>query len=89
MMYLVLDVQSTGHTDESSLLNAWVNVTTHPEAMQVLSEELSLLGWVITDIIESTQTIEDDYFPPCTSLDAFNEARQSLLALRFQSGAQS
>ncbi len=83
MIYLVLDVQSTRHTEQCTQLNAWVNVTTHSEAMSVLSEELTLNGWVITEIIESSETVEEDYFPPCTSFDAFNEARQSLLALRF------
>ncbi len=83
MMYLVMDVQSTEHTEKCSLLNAWVNVRTQGEAMDMLSDELSLQGWAVTNIIEATVTVESDYFPPCTSLDAFNEASKSLMALRF------
>ena len=79
----MLDVQSTGHSETCSKLNAWVNVSSVNEAMSILSEELSLLGWAVTDIIESTSTSESDYFAPCQSLDAFNEARKALFALRF------
>jgi len=83
MMFLVLDVQSTEHTEKCSQLNAWVNVRNHIEAMEILHEELSLAGWALTNIVESSSTDESDYFPPCTSLDAFIEAKNSLLALRF------
>ncbi len=83
MIYMVLDVQSTQHTDKCSLLNAWVNVHTKNEAMSIISDELLMQGWAVTNLIEATPTTEDDYFPPCTSLDAFNEAEKSLLALRF------
>ena len=83
MMYLVLDVQSTAHIDKCSKLNAWVNVRRHSDAIGILSEELSLQGWALTNVIESTTTEESDYFAPCEALDAFNEARRSLLALRF------
>ena len=83
MIYLVLDVQSTEHTDKCSQLNAWVNVRTHMEAMEILHEELSLEGWVLTNVVDFSATVESDYFPPCTSLDAFKEAERGLLALRF------
>lgn len=83
MMYLVLDVQSTAHIDECSQLNAWVNVRSLNEAITVLSEELSLQGWAVTNVIESSATDESDYFPPCTSLDAYREAATGLYALRF------
>lgn len=85
MIYLVLDVQSTAHIGESGQLNAWVNVKSHNEAMAILSEELSLQGWVATNIIESAKTDESDYFPPCQSYDAYKEASQGMLALRFSS----
>lgn len=83
MLYFMLDVQSTGHSANCNRLNAWVNVSSVHEAMSILSEELSLQGWAVTDIIESTTTSESDYFAPCNSLDAFNEARNKLFALRF------
>ena len=83
MMYLVLEVQSTEHTEKCSQLNAWVNVRSHQEAMQILHEELSLEGWALTNVLETNATEEADYFPPCTSLDAFKEAQRGLLALRF------
>jgi len=83
MMFLVLDVQSTEHTDKCSQMSAWVNVRSHIEAMEILHEELSIEGWALTNIIESSSTDESDYFPPCTSLDAFKEAQKGLLALRF------
>jgi len=83
MMYLVLDVLSTKHADESCKLHAWVNSRTQGDAMEILSEELAQQGWSMTNLVESTSTTEDDYFPPCTSLDAFNEAKKGLLALRF------
>lgn len=83
MMYLVLNVQSTAHTDECALLNAWVNVRSQSDAISILSEELSLQGWAVTNVVESTLTELTDYFAPCDSLDAFNEARQGLYALRF------
>jgi|GEM_PF-2824994 len=84
MMYLVLDVQSTADVEECSQLNAWVNVRTQHEAMAIISDELSLQGWAVIDIIEASMTEESDYFPPCAGLDAFNEARKQLMALRFQ-----
>jgi len=83
MMYLMLDIQSTNHTEKCAQLNAWVNVDSHVAAMEILHEELSLEGWALTNIIESSLTDESDYFPPCTSLDAFKEAQSGLLALRF------
>ena len=83
MMYLVLDVQSTEHTDKCSQLNAWVNVSNHDAAMSVLHDELALAGWALLNIIESTSTEVSDYFAPCPSLDAFNEAKKGLYALRF------
>jgi len=82
MMFLVLDVQSTKHIDECSQLSAWVNVGSHSEAMEVLHEELSLLGWALLSVVASSNTDESDYFAPCPSLDAFNEAKKGLLALR-------
>ncbi len=83
MMYLVLDVQSTNHIDECSQLNAWVNVNSHIEAMDILHTELSLEGWALINVIESTITEESDYFPPCASLDAFKEAQSKLFSLKF------
>ena len=83
MMFLVLDIQSTAHLDNCSRLQAWVNVSNHQDAISVLTDELTEMGWVVTDIVETTQTQETDYFAPCQSLDAFNEARKGLLALRF------
>lgn len=83
MMYLVLDVQSTEHIEKCSQLNAWVNVASKNEAMNILSEELSLQGWSMTNVIESTTTSVKDYFAPCEALDAYNEAIKSLYALRF------
>ena len=83
MMYLVLEVQSTEHTEKCSQLNAWVNVRSHIAAMEILHEELSLEGWALTNVIETSATEESDYFPPCTSLDAFKEAQRGLFALRF------
>lgn len=83
MMYLVLDIQSTAHTDECSQLNAWVNVPALNEAIAILSEELSLQGWAVTNVVDSAITHESDYFPPCESLDAFREASKGLFALRF------
>jgi hypothetical protein len=82
MMFLVLDVQSTKHIDECSQLNAWINVNSHLEAMEILHEELSLEGWALTNIVESSNTDESDYFPPCTSFDAYNEAKKGLIVLR-------
>lgn len=84
MIYLVLDIQSTAHIAKCCKLNAWVNVHSHNDAIGILTEELSLQGWVLTNIIESTTTKESDYFSPCEALDAFNEARSSRLALRFR-----
>ena len=46
MMYLVLEVQSTEHTDKCSQLNAWVNVATHTAAMEILHAELSLAVFI-------------------------------------------
>jgi hypothetical protein len=51
--------------------------------MEILHEELSLAGWALTNVVESTSTDESDYFAPCPSLDAFKEAQRSLFALRF------
>ena len=84
MIYLVLDIQSTAHVDECSRLSAWVNVDSQNEAMAILHDELPQLGWVMTEVIESTTTTESDYFPPCDSLDAYNEALKGLFALRFK-----
>lgn len=83
MFHLVLDVQSTLHTDDYKKLKAWVNVNSHNEALAILCEQLSLQGWAMTNVIESVATEESDYFEPCEALDAYNEARQNLLALRF------
>jgi len=84
MIFLVLDVQSTKHIDECSQLNAWVNVRSHSEAMEILHEELTLQGWALLSVVDSNSTDESDYFAPCPSLDAFNEAQKGLLALRFK-----
>ena len=84
MIFLVLDVQSTNHIDNCRQLQAWVNVGNTPEAIELLNEELSLEGWCIREIIESTATTEEDYFAPCDSLDAFHEATRSNFSLRFK-----
>ena len=84
MLYLILDIQSTAHTDECSQLNAWVNVHDNNEAIALLSEELSLQGWAVTNVVESQSTEASDYFPPCKSYDAFKEASSGLFALRFE-----
>jgi len=82
-MYLVLDVQSTEHTENCCQLNAWVNARNKAEAMNILSEELSLKGWAVVDIVDASATDESDYFPPCKGLDAYKEAQQQLFSLRF------
>jgi len=84
MMFLMLDVQSTKHIENCSQLSAWVNVNSQTEAMGILHDELSLQGWALTSIIDSSITDESDYFPPCSSLDAYKEAERSLFALRFK-----
>lgn len=83
MMYLVLDVLSTEHSDTARQLNAWVNVSTQSEAMDILGDELAQQGWSMTNVVEATTTTEADYFAPCTSLDAYNEAARGLYTLRF------
>jgi len=83
MMYLVLDVQSTGHIEKCCQVNAWVNARNQAEAMNILSEELSLEGWAVLGIIDVSATDESDYFPPCKSLDAYKEAQQKIFSLRF------
>ncbi len=89
MIYLVLEIQSTAHLDNCSQLQAWVNVNNHLDAISILTDELTEMGWVVTNIVETTPTQETDYFAPCKSLDAFNEARNSLLALRFNEVAET
>lgn len=83
MMYLVLDVQSTGHAEKCCQVNAWVNARNQAEAMNILSEELSLEGWAVLDIVDISSTDESDYFPPCKALGAYKEAQQKLVSLRF------
>jgi len=83
MMYFLLDVLSTEHNDNARQLHAWVNVSTQSEAMDILGDELAQQGWSMTDVIEATTTTEEDYFAPCESLDAYNEASQGLYTLRF------
>jgi len=83
MMYLVLDVQSTGDSENCCQVNAWVNARNQAEAMAILSEELSLEGWVVLGIVDASSTDESDYFPPCKALDAYKEAQQKLISLRF------
>jgi len=83
MMYLVLDVLSTEHSDTARQLHAWVNVSTQSEAMTILGDELAQNGWSMANVVEVTTTTKDDYFAPCKSLDAFNEASQGLYTIRF------
>ena len=83
MIYLMLDVKSFEDTEKIRSLHAWVNVTSVEEALSALKGELRFQGWSVCKIIEASPTSEVDYFPPCTSLDAFREAQQDLLAIRF------
>ena len=83
MMYLVIDVLSTEHNDTARQLQAWVNVMTQSEAMDILGDELAQQGWSMTNVVEITTTTKDDYFAPCKSLDAYNEASLGLYTLRF------
>jgi len=83
MMYLVLDVQSTEHTENCCQVNAWVNARNQSEAMNILGEELSLEGWAVLAIVDASSTDESDYFPPCKALDAYKEAQKKLFSLRF------
>ena len=83
MIYLVLDVHSAEHTDKCDQVNAWINTINKSDAMSIISKELSAQGWVVSDIIEASNTNESDYFPPCKSFDAYNEAKKGVFALRF------
>lgn len=82
MIFLALEVQSTKHTDICHSLNAWINVDSQPEAMGILHEELSLEGWALIRLLDSSTTVESDYFAPCKSLDAFKEAQTKQFAYR-------
>lgn len=77
-----LMVRVAGRPDEvAGLASVWVDVADQTEAEQRARAALSEHGHVVTEILENALTSRDDYFPPCKSLDAFEQAEREGLAL--------
>jgi hypothetical protein len=83
MIFLVASIQGLDAGKPSSTLQAWVNTDSHDQALATINDLIATEGGQILSIIESTVTIQDDYFPPCKSLDAYMEAELEDIALRY------
>ena len=84
MIFLVIDAVSSGDVAKQVKVNAWVNTDSQAEARSIAEKHLSLAAWAVREIVECTVTREDDYFPPCKSLDAYKKAQANgVIALRY------
>lgn len=49
----------------------------------IAADKLDVDGWEIVNVIEWEHTEKDDYFAPCSSLDAFICAEKDGIAVRY------
>ena len=81
MTLLIFEIQKIESNKHFSIAKVWVNDENYElsevQAIQKLTED----GCIINSILEITATQQDDYFAPCTSLDAYMLAERDGIAV--------
>lgn len=83
MMFLVLEARKDYGNKERIMVQAWIRTSCREQARTAAEQQLHIDNCSIIKLIECTSTTRDDYFPPCRSLDAYLEAEQHGIALRY------
>ena len=83
MIFLLFEIQLSANNQHYKTARVWVNDNQHESAQALATTKLSADGCIIITIIENTTTQKDDYFPPCSSLDAFILAEQNGIAVLY------
>lgn len=83
MILILAEINLTSNNNTYSLAKVWVDKSDADMAEVLAISLLKDAGCTIKCIIENTTTTKDDYFPPCTSLDAFMLAEQDSIAVLY------
>jgi len=81
MILIIAEIHLPTNTEAYTLAKIWVNNNNDNEAETLALTKLTDDGCSGIRIIEATATEKDDYFAPCTSLDAFIRAQQEHIAI--------
>ena len=82
MIIIMFEIQQATKTHHK-VAKVWVNSNHHEPAEALAIKQLIADGYEINTVIENTITHKDDYFPPCTSLDAFLRAERDGIAILY------
>ena len=79
MIFLLFELNSKNHSSAS----VWVDTNDTEAAKEIAKEKLAAEGYTDCSLLDAMSSTKDDYFPPCTSLDAFVRAEQEGYAINF------
>lgn len=82
MLLITLEVRAPAPASNRSV-SVWVDDTDAARARERAAQALAAQGWDVVAFRDVTETTADDYFRPCPSQQAFERARQSGVAWRF------
>ena len=81
MTLLLFEIQKIELGEHFSIAKVWVNDDNHQLSEDRAVKKLSEDGCTIDSIIEITATQQEDYFAPCSSLDAYMLADRDGIAV--------
>lgn len=83
MILILAEIKFSSNGNTYNLAKVWVDEDDADIAETQARNLLMDAGCTIQLIIENITTDKDDYFPPCTSLDAFIRAEQHGIAVLY------
>ncbi len=83
MIIILFEIQLTRASKGYTSARVWVNHDSHESAEDLATRQLVSDGCSHIRAIENTTTHKDDYFAPCTSLDAFIRAEQEGISVLY------
>lgn len=83
MILILFEIQQATCNPQHKVAKVWVNSNHHESAEALANKQLVADGYKINAVIENTTTHQGDYFPPCTSLDAFLKAERDGIAILY------
>ena len=81
MTLLLFKIQKIESDKHHSIAKVWVKDENHELSEDKAVRKLTEDGCTIDSIIEITATQKDDYFTPCSSLDAYTLAERDGIAV--------
>ncbi|MDH5571015.1 MAG: hypothetical protein OEY89_04565 [Gammaproteobacteria bacterium] len=82
MFIAIFETRSPTNTT-TNIVKIWINTDDINSAQTIALNRLNQEGIEVTSTVEIIETDKGDYFPPCSSLDAFMQAELEGIAVLY------